>query len=213
MNADEPRPEADVPQMMGPLWKEHDEPRDGFEPVPFWLKIIMGGFLFWGGWYLATYSGEYRGDVFDQPAPEAARPDQLPQSPEETIELGRRLYANCALCHQAEGTGLAGQYPPLKDSEWVVGDSAKPDRLARIVLFGLKGEITVKGEKFTAHMPAFGTIWKDYQIAAVLSYVRSAWGHKAEPIAPDQVTAARRAEAGRLSNGAAPFTVAELTAK
>jgi mono/diheme cytochrome c family protein len=188
------RTDADVPEMMGPLWREHDEPRDGFEPVPFWMKAIGGAFLFWGGWYLASNSGEYRGDALDRPVPAAAVPEPVPQTLEQQVELGRRLFATCAVCHQAEGGGLPGVYPPLKDSEWVTGDKASVEKLARIVLYGVRGELTVKGEKYTAPMPGFGALWKDYQIAAVLTFVRSAWGNKGEPVTTEQVAAIRQAE-------------------
>ena len=98
----------------------------------------------------------------------------MPQSVEQQVELGRRLYATCAVCHQAEGGGLPGVYPPLKDSEWVTGDRASVEKLARIVLYGLRGEVTVRGEKYMAPMPGFGGLWKDYQLAAVLTFIRSA---------------------------------------
>lgn len=216
--SDEPetadRADADVPEMMGPLWREHEEPRDGFEPVPFWLKAIAGGFLFFGGWYLASNSGDYRADALDRPTPAAAVPEAIPQTPEQTVELGRRLFATCAVCHQTEGGGLPGVFPPLKDSEWVTGDASSPERLARIVLYGLRGEVTVKGEKYTAPMPGFGALWKDYQIAAVLTYIRSAWGHTGGPVTPGQIAAVRRAErkdgVDRPPTGSGAATATEL---
>ena len=188
------RADADVPEMMQPLWREHEEPRDGFEPVPFWLTALGGAFLFFGGWYLATYSGAYRGDALDRTAPAAAESEPVPQSVEQQVELGRRLYATCAVCHQAEGGGLPGVYPPLKDSEWVTGDRASVEKLARIVLYGLRGEVTVRGEKYMAPMPGFGGLWKDYQIAAVLTFIRSAWGNKGGPVTAEQIAAVRTAE-------------------
>ena len=188
------RADADIPEMMGPLWREHEEPRDGFEPVPFWLAALGGAFLFFGGWYLATFSGEYRGDALDRPDPAPVVAEPVPQTPEQQVELGRRLFATCAVCHQAEGGGLPGVYPPLKDSEWVTGDQASVEKLARVVLYGVRGELTVKGEKYTAPMPGFGALWKDHQIAAVLTFIRSAWGNKGEPVTAEQIAAVRRAE-------------------
>jgi len=43
----------------------------------------------------------------------------------------------CQACHQADGKGVEGKYPPLAGSEWLVLDSFTP---VRIVLFGLEGE-------------------------------------------------------------------------
>ena len=46
--------------------REHAEPRDGFEPVPFWVALIFGGLLAWGGFYVGTNSADFRRDVFDR---------------------------------------------------------------------------------------------------------------------------------------------------
>ena len=203
-------PGTDLEQLMKPLYREHDEPRDGFEPVPVWMAAIFGVLLFWGGWYVATNSGDYRADALDRPSPRAADREAIPQLPEELAELGRKLFSSCALCHQSEGGGLLGQYPPLKDSEWVVGDKASVERLARIVLHGVKGEFGVKGEKYAVPMPAYGGQWKDYQIAAVLTYIRSAWGNAGSAVKPAEIAAIRKAEAGRPTNGSGAFTSEEL---
>jgi mono/diheme cytochrome c family protein len=202
--------EADVTSMMRPVYREHDEPVDGYEPVPVWIYIIFAGLLFWGGWYAATYSGGYRSDVYDQPQPRALAQEPIPDTPEELAELGRRLYVNCALCHQADGGGLAKNHPPLKDSEWVVGDKASKERLIRIALYGVKGDFTVKGEKFTGLMPGFGGLWKDHQVAAVLTYIRSSWGHNASPVLPNEVTEIRQLERERLTNGMGAFSAEDL---
>ena len=46
--------------------REHGEPRDGFEPVPFWVAVVFGGLLAWGGFYIGTNSADFRRDVFDR---------------------------------------------------------------------------------------------------------------------------------------------------
>ena len=93
--------------------------------------------------------------------------------------------------------GMPGIYPPLDGSEWVDGS---PDRVIRIVLYGLKGEVHVEGKMFNAAaMPAFGKEpnsaynWSDEKIAAVLTYVRHAWNNTAAPITAEQVTAVHNA--------------------
>jgi mono/diheme cytochrome c family protein len=55
-------PDAVVPPHPGVspggvLMREHSEPRDGFEPVPFWVMVTFGLLLMWGGMYLGAYSG------------------------------------------------------------------------------------------------------------------------------------------------------------
>jgi mono/diheme cytochrome c family protein len=84
---------------------------------------------------------------------------------------------------------------PLRNSRWVLG---REDLLARIVLNGLKGELL---------MPPMGTL-DDQQLAAILTYVRRAWGHEAGPVSPEILQRARAASQGRQT----PWTVTELSA-
>ena len=129
-------------------------------------------------------------------------PLNLPQPPD-----GKQVYATtCAACHQLDGTGLTDVYPPLAESEWVTGDE---DRLIRIVLHGLTGEIEVGGEIFSGLMPAWGPSLDDAQVAAVLTYVRKSWGNAATPVVPATVARVRRATASRTT----PWMAKELPAK
>ena len=93
------------------------------------------------------------------------------------------------------GQGLPSVYPPLAESEWVTGSE---ERLIAILLHGLKGPITVKGNVYSvAAMPAFGQVdgggynWSDQKIAAVLTYIRQEWGNTACAIETATVTAFR----------------------
>jgi len=129
----------------------------------------------------------------------AAQP--APQGPD-----GKVVYSTtCAACHQATGEGVEGTYPPLAGSEIVNGDEAK---IVRIVLHGLTGPVEVAGETYSGMMPPWGGVLKDPELAAVLTYVRSAWGNKAAPVTPATVAAIRAATASR----ATPWTAAELAA-
>ena len=119
-------------------------------------------------------------------------------------EVGKKLYNNaaCNTCHQVNGIGVPGVYPPLAESEWVNGSE---ERVIRILLYGLQGPLKVKGVEFpgTAPMPAFGKVagsgynWSDDKIAAVLTYVRSDFGNNSKPITAEQVAAIRAKEADR----------------
>lgn len=205
--------QMDVPQIMRPLYREHDEPRDGFEPIPVWMAAVFAVLVFWSGWYFATYSGDYRRDAYDSLNPQVAEEGFVPRSPEQLTEAGRQLYVQCAVCHKAGGEGVPGVHPPLKDADWVVGKDAKADRLICIVLFGVKGDMTVNGQKYTIPMSGYGSQWKDHQVAAVLTYIRQAWGHKCEPISADEVARVRVEEAARKYIDAESFTAAELLKK
>jgi mono/diheme cytochrome c family protein len=89
----------------------------------------------------------------------------------------------------------------LRWSPTVLGDAG---RLARIVRFGLVGEIEVGGEVWNGEMPAWPA--SDADLACVLTYARRAWGHGAEPVTPNRVAAAI-AEAG---DRARPYTAEEV---
>ena len=84
---------------------------------------------------------------------------------------------------------------PLRQSKWVLGHE---DPLIRIVLNGLKGDLL---------MPPMSTL-DDQQLAAILTYVRRAWGHEAGPVAAETVARVRAGSAGRQT----PWTVKELAA-
>lgn len=189
------------------LMREQGEPRDGFEPVPVWVGFLFGFLLLWGGYYLGTHTADFRGDVFDAPevqtpAPVSlAPPEPEPQTFADMVKLGEKRYQKlCVSCHQPDGKGKITpeqRVPPLSGSEWVAGAEASPERMAHIVLFGLQGDIMVKGTKYTENMPAQGgELKKDYEIAAVIAYVRNSLGNKADagdklPITAAEVAAIR----------------------
>lgn len=120
---------------------------------------------------------------------------------------GQTEYQNtCAVCHQADGNGMAGAFPPLAGSEIVT--AASPDRLIAIVLKGLTGPVTVKGVEYNGVMTAHEGMLSDDQIAAIATYERSSFGNNASAVTPAQVAAVRAAHASR----AGAWTIAELEA-
>jgi mono/diheme cytochrome c family protein len=186
-----------------PIVRELEDPRDGFEPTPTWWLFALMGLLLWGGWYLGYYSGAFKSSVYDE-HPGSASAAVAPAAAADPLTVGRRIYGSCAPCHQGDGKGLPGNFPPLAGSEWVQGD---PDTMIRIVLHGLEGGVSVRGTTYNQVMPAWKHL-KDEQIAAVASFVRGAFGDGAGVVSPEQVAAVRRATAGRTQ----PWTQAELRA-
>ncbi len=119
---------------------------------------------------------------------------------------GAKLYAaTCATCHMPDGLGRDTIYPPLVGSEWVTGKEA---RLIRVILHGLTGPIEVQGEPFDGLMPPWGITLKDDEIAAIATYVRASWGHKAAPVTTASVTRYRLSDSARKT----PWTARELQA-
>ena len=105
-------------------------------------------------------------------------------------------------CHQSNGLGLPPLYPPLDGSPYVTGD---PHRLARILMHGLEGPIEVLGERYDQAMPA-APISGDVDLAAVMTYIRQAWGNDSNPVAPELIGLVRRNDADRRR----PWTAEEL---
>lgn len=107
---------------------------------------------------------------------------------------GEQLYQRCVTCHQANGQGVPGAFPPLAGAEHA--NAANPSVPIRIVLYGLQGAITVKGQQFAGLMPPYGTgiQMTDQEVADVLTYVRRSWGNSASAITPEQVAAERNVE-------------------
>jgi mono/diheme cytochrome c family protein len=96
---------------------------------------------------------------------------------------GAMLFAqNCSACHQLTGLGIPGAFPALAGDPFVLGDPKNP---VYVLLHGRGG------------MPNFSEDLSDADIAAVLSYVRSAWGNHAQALDTALVAAVR-------GGGAAP---------
>jgi mono/diheme cytochrome c family protein len=87
---------------------------------------------------------------------------------------GKTLYeANCAACHQADGKGLPGAFPPLAKSDFIAGDKSK---LMEVTVKGLSGPVTVNGVEYNNVMPAMNFL-TDEELALVLNYVVNSWGN------------------------------------
>ena len=198
----------EVTEIHEPILREQSEPRDGYEPLPNWAVALAGALLFWGGYYLQRYSGDFSATILtDDPAMVNPAIAALPPPELSPFDLGKKLFAaqGCVSCHQTNGQGVPNQYPPLDGSEWVVGPGAEP-RLKRILLHGLQGPVTVKGNTYNGNMPAFGDRMDDEKIAAVLTYIRGAWSNQAPPIEFESVVATRAATQGRTQ----PWSESEL---
>src|SRR5688572_23972784 len=109
--------------------------------------------------------------------------------PAEAQADGAKVYATvCSSCHQANGQGVPGAFPPVAESQWVTGD---PARLVKIILHGVMGEMEVAGEIYAGMMPPWGGGLNDAEVAAVATYVRSNFGNEADPVTADLVAQIR----------------------
>ena len=187
------------------LMREKEEPQEGFSPVPIFLMFIFAALCFWGGVYLVEHSGGYRWDAYSpdfNPYADAPKPIEI-----SLFDRGAKVYRNqCAQCHQADGNGVLGVYPPLVASDWVTGH---PQVVSRILINGLNGPILVNGSNYNGNMPAFGPsglALSDRDIAGVITYIRQEWGNSAT-----EVTEATIAEYSDIYAGrSVPWQAADL---
>jgi mono/diheme cytochrome c family protein len=106
----------------------------------------------------------------------------------EKKEEGRDIYQkHCLSCHQVDGSGVPGMFPPLKKSDWVNGDKK---RIILVVLNGIKGNIIVNDETYSQVMPRQDYL-TDEQIAKVLTFIRNNFGNKGDSIYPHEVLSLR----------------------
>ncbi len=204
----------DVHDTHAAVVREKSEPLIGREPLSLWLIAVYGLAVFFGGAYLGRYAGNWSGDGLDYlgNAPRVATRPGAGASAEQAAELtpaekGKKIFsANCATCHQANGLGVAGQYPPLAGSEIVNGGARRP---VMIVLKGLQGPLTVKGQHYgSAVMQPWEKTLTDQKISDVLTYVRHEWGNTAGPVSVEGVAAMRKELAGRAESWTEPDVLA-----
>ena len=187
-------PDATNPR---PAAENDTEPKANWSPMPIALIAIFSLLVYWGMIYLDGHGGGFNPKVY-QPYGSFAMLQDLQPRLDITNQLprdGEKIFNNnCAVCHMPNGVGNPGNgCPPLVGSDWATGGG--PNRIIRLVRDGGTGPITVRsqlvtgGQQYpgTTQMTPFKTLLTDYQIAAVLSYVRSAWGNKASVVMPDQV--------------------------
>ena len=97
--------------------------------------------------------------------------------------------ANCSSCHGADGSGIRGAFPPLNGSAVVQGDK---ETLTKILLHGLQGQVTVKGDQYNGTMPSFGGVLSDEEISSILTYVRSMPDNKSSNVSSEGVSSVRK---------------------
>lgn len=180
---------------------EKEHPSQDFPVLPILLVFLFSGSIFWASFYLVRHSGSFSAQAYDP----LWKPDLTPVKAVafDPIQHGGKVFKrNCLTCHQATGTGIASVYPPLDGSEWVIGE---PAALIHITLAGLSGPIEVKGNTYNNIMIPFAHL-SDRDIAAVLTYIRQAWGNKAPAVTEEQVATIRAASGGRTT----PWSAEEL---
>ena len=182
--------DQDMVDIHSNLNREKHPPTKGFLVAPLVFVFMFGCLIFVCSIQLAHSTNGFQihpPQEIDQLSDE----EKEIQRVDRKISSGKKIFAlRCASCHQANGLGIATQYPPLSGSEWV---SANPELITKIILNGLKGEITVKGEKYgtSAAVNMAAVPINDREIANVVTYVRQAWDNDSSEITEDEVALIR----------------------
>jgi mono/diheme cytochrome c family protein len=155
--------------------RETADPVERSQPIPLLVAGITLAMVLAGAGYILL------SEPFGMPAlgDQRTLADLRPAAGGSQSIDGKQVFtANCAACHQAAGTGVAGVFPPLDGSEWVTGN---PRVLANILLHGVDGELTVKGTTYKGAMPGFARL-ADAELAAVANYLRTSWSNQAPAV-------------------------------
>ena len=117
---------------------------------------------------------------------------------QDQVKAGQVLFGGtCSTCHQANGEGLEGVFPPLAKSSLL---AAEPKRIVDIMLHGLNGPVTVNGKEFNSVMPPMSQLTDD-EIANIGTYVLNSWGNPGGRIDKDEVAARRKAAPAAAGSG------------
>ncbi len=158
-------------------------------PIPTWAWVLVLVVLAWGAGYLSQeltnrVDVPYASSARSTDA-EAADDDSPSFGSADWLVLGEQVYGNnCASCHQGNGGGLPGVFPPLKGNPAVLADD--PSDHISAILNGLSGK-TIDGVSYPAPMPALGALLSDADVAAVVNHERTQWGNNAPLVTEAEV--------------------------
>jgi mono/diheme cytochrome c family protein len=160
-----------------PQAREPPEPYEQTHAIPAWLAILGVVLALWGVVYLVLYAGSDWGIYGDRRSLAALEPPKTSAAGAAAMDGKALFMTHCSACHQATGLGIPGAFPPLAASGRVTGN---PENLAKIVLLGITGKLTVQGSTYSGQMPPFAQL-SDAEIAAIGSYERSSFGNAVAP--------------------------------
>lgn len=202
---------ADLLESGAAQSREKRLQESGLEPVSLWVflasavVLLVGGAVMGAGGRLFDYnpmpSGYVRAE-FEGAGASGPVTDTILNA---MMKRGAKTYAKCNGCHQSNGEGDGANFPPLAGSEWVTGNT---EQLAMVILRGLQGKISVKGQIWDKIMPSQAPIDK-VELAAVMTYVRNSFGNATgDVVTPEQ--AAKALEIAGAAPAGIQITEAEL---
>jgi mono/diheme cytochrome c family protein len=213
MNENQPQnfDSTDLDRLHAAVKREKPDAQPGREPAPLWVFVASMAAMVFGGGYAGAYVGNF--DFENNSAFVGKARDPRPIKIAEGAQLdpfqfamkkGATVYNNCQGCHQVSGAGQPGLIPPLAGSEWVTSGT---ERIARVTLHGLSGQVNVKGVTYNNVMPPQGHL-SDKELSYVLTFIRNSWGNQGTMITPEMVAKAREDSKAHVG----PWTQADLDA-
>ncbi|KAF1716234.1 nitrite reductase, copper-containing [Pseudoxanthomonas yeongjuensis] len=117
---------------------------------------------------------------------------------DEQVAAGKELFnGTCATCHQPNGEGMPGVFPPLAKSDYIAADRK---RLTSVMLHGLQGPVTVNGKEYNSIMPPMSQLTDD-EVAQLATYVLNSWGNPGGHVTKAEAAEARKAKPANASEG------------
>ena len=167
-------------------------------PIPTWAWVLFLCVIGWGVGYVSLELHDRNAiPLIMEPSDSLSKSSAESQSAGGQNELdsdwrtlGKQVYGNnCSSCHQGNGAGLSGVFPPLKGNS-VVGD---PDATQHIVaiLYGVTGK-KIDGIEYVSPMPPFSGSLTDDEIAAVVNHERTQWDNNAPTVTAETVANLRK---------------------
>ena len=140
------------------IFTEKPDMEGGYSALPLALLFFFSALIFFSGTYLNRFSGGFSAMIYNENLRLVIGGSAVPKL--DPVAMGKIAFNTpgaCVTCHQPNGQGIPGVYPPLAGSGgWAQGS---PDRVVRIVMFGLQGPVHVRGADFSARRHA--GLWLD----------------------------------------------------
>ena len=191
-------PVATAALLLGGCWQrsvDYDPaeiaamyPHKVFDTCSSWIRSFKTGYQYCASPPLDVPVAVNMGAAAAAPSAVAVEVDETKIDKDSLMARGEVVYGQvCVACHQANGEGVPGAFPPLAGAGDFYGP---PSNHAAIIINGLQGEITVKGVTYNGVMPPQGSL-SDYDVAAVATYERHSWGNDDGIVTPEDVKAVR----------------------
>lgn len=157
-------------------------------PVPTWAWVLLLLIVAWSAFYITLQWSAPNG--FASSPTYSLYTGQSSQSGGKAVvsneNMGSSLYrTSCSSCHQGNGEGVTGAFPPLAGDAVVTDED--PTRHIEIILFGMQGK-AIDGVEYSAAMPPFAEQLSDEEVAAIVNHERTSWGNDAPTVTANEVS-------------------------